>query len=235
MKSRLRWLALVAAFIALIAGSLGCATMLAVSAATNHSDFYNTPVLSDAIIAIGRPDPGLAKEIGRPSAVAFIGEKNTYLVSKGGDELDGIAHLKLDWKHLDINSTPVNNRLYLKDKQFWGELELVYGDGNPLSADEAAELARAGFSQLPGCKCPRYHKTIAVEGLVYPPMQLSDNQMSRLGMRRVLNLYNPRDAKPPIKVGAALLVPVAVVADIVLTPVYLGVGVVILVGSAFSH
>lgn len=237
---------LVAGFVALTAGSLGCATMAALNAADNHSDFYNRPALTDTIVAIGRPDPALTKDLGHPGAVAFIGEKNTYLIYRGGEELDRIAHLSLDWQRLQIleqggayylpyNSPVAENRLYLKDRQIWGNLLLVYDSGKELPAAQSGELVQAGFHAPANCKCTRYEKTVKIEGAVYPRLQLSESQVSRLGMRRPLALYNPRDAKPPTNVGATLMVPVAVVADIVLIPVYLGVGVVILVGSAFGH
>lgn len=230
MKYHLRWIALVAGFATLIAGSLGCATMAATSAASNHSDFYYTPVLSDEIIAIGRPDAALSKTIGQPDAVAFLGQKNTYLLYKGGDELERIAQLKLEGKRLNIDSAR-SRRLFLKDKQVWGNIVLAYGEGTDISAAEQAELGKAGFSKAGSGNYARYQKDVAIEGAVYPPIKLSDNQMSKLAVHRPFNLYNPQDAKPPMNVGATLMIPVAVVADIVLIPVYLGVAVVVLVAN----
>lgn len=226
----MRWLALVAGFIALIAGSLGCATMAATSAADNHTDFYNKPVLSDEIIAIGRPDASLSKSIGQPDAVAFIGQKNTYLLYKGGEELEKIAQMKLDGRLLHIDPAR-NHQLYLKDKQVWGDLVLTYGEGTTIPAAEQPELEQGGFSLQGSGKYARYQKMVAIEGLIYPPIKLSDAQLSKLAMHRPFSLYNPRDAKPPMNVGATLMIPVAVVADIVLIPVYLGVAVIVLVAN----
>lgn len=242
MKTQMRWFALVAGFATLIAGSLGCATMAATNAASNHSDFYNRPVLSDEIVAIGRPDAEVAKSIGQPDAVAFLGQKNTYLVYKGGAELESIFKLKLDGKRLRIESV-VNiryadrsSRLYLKDKQVWGNLVLAYvGDGNGITPEEQAELEKAGFNKQGNDKYVRYDKSIAMEGVISPPVKLSDDQASQLAMHRPINFYNPGDAKPPANIGATLMIPVAVVADVILIPVYLGVAVVALIASAAGH
>lgn len=232
-----RWLALVLVFAVGVAGSLGCATMLAAEAANSgDSDFYFKPVLSDEIVAIGRPDAALAKELGRSDAVAFIGLKQTYLLHKGGAELEYISQLKLDGKRMNIDSAS-SYKLYLKDKQAWGELVLTYGGGKPVSPEEAAELEKGGFTQLPRSKGTIYHKKISIEGVVYPAIKLPEEQLSQLGKRREFNLYNARDAKPPLlpKLLKVPMIAVGVAADIALVPVYLGVGVIVLVGAAASY
>jgi hypothetical protein len=234
MKNQLRWLALVMALIALISGSLGCATMLVSSAAKNHNDFYGKPVLSDEIVAIGCPDAALLKEVGQPHAVAFLGKKNTYMLYKGGEELDGVARLNLDKNRIDIDAAR-SQKLYLKGQQVWGGLILTYGGGNNVDDTERVELEKAGFTPVSGVKNNQYQKRIEIEGVISPAVQFSNKQMGELVRHREFNLYNPRDAKPPMNVGATLMLPVAVVADIVLVPVYLGVGVIMIVGSALHH
>jgi hypothetical protein len=74
MKEHWRGVTLLMAFIVLIAGSMGCATMYVSSLISSH----NNPVLTDEIVAIGRPDASLAKEMGQKNAIAFLGMKNTY-------------------------------------------------------------------------------------------------------------------------------------------------------------
>jgi hypothetical protein len=234
MKHQVQWLALVIALVGGIAGSLGCATMAA-SNYVNKGDreFYNNPVLSDEIIAIGHPDAALAKELGQPNAVAFIGAKNTYLLYKGGEELERISQLKLEGKRMAIDAAR-SYKLYLKDKQVWGELLLSYGGGKPLAAEEVAELEKGGFAPMPRSNGSMYQKKVNIEGVVYPALKLSDEQVSKLGMRRAFNLYNPRDAKPPVlgKILKTPLIAAGVVADIALIPVYaVGIGVTVIVLS----
>ncbi len=237
MKNQLQWLALLLAFVVGVAGSLGCATMAASQVVNKgDSDFYYQPVLSDEIVAIGRPDAGLAKELDQPNTVAFIGLKNTYLLYKGGDELERIAQLKLEGRRLDIDAVR-SFKLYLKDKQVWGELVLTYGGGKPIAAEEVAELERGGFTPLPRSNGAFYQKKISIEGVLYPAIKLPDDQLAKLGTRRAFNLYNSRDSKPPLlpKILKSPLIAVGVAADIVLVPVYLGVGVIVLAAAAVSH
>ena len=234
MKIQLKWATLVLAFITLIAGSLGCATIWATSAANNHGDFYTKPVLSDEIIAIGQPDASLAKALKQPDVVAFLGKKNTYMLYKGGEDLERIAQLNLDGKRMDIDAAR-SYKLYLKDNQVWGDLVLTFGGGNEISVADQAELEKGGFTSRRGVENIQYQKSVHIEGVVYPPIKLSDEQMSKLVTRRPFNLYNSRDAKPPMNVVATMMIPVAVVADIVLVPVYIGIGVVVIVAAAVNH
>jgi hypothetical protein len=235
MKYQIQWLALVAVFGMGIAGSMGCATMAASQAADAAigSNHYLKPVLSDEIVAIGKPDAVLAKELGQNNVVAFIGLKNTYLLHKGGEELEQISQLKLEGKRMDMDAAR-NNRLYLKDKQVWGELVLTYGGGKPIAPEELAELEKGGFTPLRAANSTLYQKKISIEGVMYPAIKLSDEQVSKLGMHRAFNLYNPRDSKPPV-IGRILKVPLiaaGVVVDIALIPVYVvGVGVAVVIIS----
>ena len=219
-----------------IAGSLGCATMAASAIVSGDGDFYSRPVITDEIVAIGRPDTVLAKEIGQTNVVAFIGLKNTYLLHKGGDELERISHLKLDGKRMDIDAAR-SYRLYMKGRQVWGEMILTYGGGAFVSAEEQAELESAGFTALKGVRNNLYQKKVGIEGVIYPAIKLSEEQMSKLTTHRTFNLYNSKDAKPPIlgKILKAPLIVAGVAADIILLPVYLGVGAVVLISVVVSH
>ena len=237
MKNQLKWLALVIAFMTLIAGSFGCATMAASSVVNSgDADFYNKPVLSDEIVAIGRPDIALTKELGQDDVVAFIGLKNTYLLYKGGDELERISQLKLDGKRMDIDAAR-SYKLYLKEKQVWGELVLTYGAGAMVSEEEQAELVKGGFTVMRGVKNNLYQRKVSIEGVIYPAIHLPDELPSKLTTRRPFNLYNPRDAKPPVmgKILKSPLIALGIVTDIVLIPVYLGVGVIVIASAAVHH
>lgn len=235
MKHHIQWLALLLVFAMGVAGSMGCATMAASDyVKKGDTEFYYKPVLSDEIVAIGRPDAALVKELEQPDAVAFIGLKNTYLLYKGGAELERIAQLKLEGKRM-IMDADRSHKLYLKDKQVWGELVLSYGGGKPIAAEEVAELEKGGFAPVPRSYGPVYQKKINIEGVLYPAIKLPDEQMSKLGMRRAFSLYNPLDAKPPVlgKILKSPLIAVGVIADIALIPVYaVGVGVAVIILSA---
>lgn len=198
MKNQIQWWALVIVFSIGVAGSFGCAT----TAASYYVDdgtysFYYKPILNDEIVAIGRLDAATAKKIEQENAVAFIGLKNTYLLLKGGDELQRISQLKLDGKRMDIDAAR-SYKLYKKDQQIWGELILTYGGGNTVTTEEQVELEKGGFTAIKGARNNQYQKKVSIEGLIYPAIKLSDEQMSKLTIRRAFSLYNPRDSKPPV-------------------------------------
>lgn len=237
MNEQMRWLSLVMALVVGIAGSMGCATMAATSAVkSGDADFYFKPVLSDEIVAIGRPDATLAQQLGQSNAVAFIGLKHTYLLHKGGEELERIAQLKLDGKRLDIDAAR-SHKLYRKDQQVWGELTLTYGSIMTVTAEEQAELEKAGFNAMKGGRNNPYQKKILIEGVIYPAIKIPDDVNSRLTTRRPFNLYNPRDAKPPVmgKILKAPLIAVGVAADVALLPVYAVITGLVLVIGITAH
>jgi hypothetical protein len=134
---------------------------------------------------------------------------------------------------LDAN---LNNRLYVKDKHVWGDVQLRYGGGS-LSAEEASELNKGGFTASSSGKYADYQKKVAVEGVLYPAVKIPEEQLAKLGVHRPIYLCHSKDEKPPMlpKMLKAPLIPLGVAADIALGPVYLGVGAVALVLVATNH
>jgi hypothetical protein len=234
MKNQLQWLGFMLVFIVLISGSLACATMAASAASKNNGSTIKTLALSDEIIAIGRPDAELSKKLNNEHAVAFLGKNNTYMLFKGGEELESISKLKLDPKRLDIDAT-TNKNLYLGNKQVWGNLRLTYGDSKGYSDEERTILDHAGFKPFKGSIYKFYYKNIYLQGLVYPAIKLSETQQSQLTVHRPFNLYKTDHTESTFNPAGIVLIPLGVATDIVLAPVYLGVGVVVLVVAAVSH
>jgi hypothetical protein len=229
MKHQVQWLALVIALVGGIAGSLGCATMAASGIVNSgDNDFYNTPVISDEIVAIGKPDVSLGKALGQEHVVAFIGLKNTYLLYNGGEELERVAQLKLDGNHMTVDAS-WNRQLYVKDKQVWGDVQLRYGNGNgTMSAEELSELNKGGFTAVGSGKFVSYQKQVSIGGVIYPPIKIPDEQLSRLGVRRPIRLYHSRDEKPPMlpKILKAPLIPLGIAVDTAVSPIFGVIGLV---------
>jgi len=237
MKNQIQWIALVMTFVVGIAGSMGCATMAAREAASRHSErFNNLIVLTDEIVAIGHLDDSLAQSINQKNVVAFLGKKNTYLIYKGGDELERISQLKLNGRRMDLHATD-HKAAFKKDNVVWGALNITYGatDGYSLgyTPTEKAALKSGGFVDVGGVSATHFYKRVDFEGVVYPALRLSGEQMSKLTVHRSIDFYQSKDAKVPVNVPAMLL-PAAVVVDVVLAPVYAGVFGVGLVGLAIS-
>jgi hypothetical protein len=227
MKEHWRGVTLLMAFIVLIAGSMGCATMYVSSLISSH----NNPVLTDEIVAIGRPDASLAEKMGQKNAIAFLGMKNTYMLFKGGEELEQIAQGGLDESRITMSPTNLRS-LYLKDQKIWGYGRLVYNGTGEVSVQEQEKLAKLGFSSSQQPKW--YERTVYIEGVVYPAIKLSDKQ-SLLKDRIPFELYNSPDAKPPTNYAAVVVLPLAVAVDVVLSPVYLLGLVVLVITTASGH
>ena len=209
-------------------GGLGCATMI-VSEKSNPNAYahYNKPVLTDSIFALGRPDAAFAKKIGYEDAIAFLGKQHTYLLVEGGEQLSALAHGELDGDKLIMEGT--QRQLFLSKKTLWGQVAFRYapGQGTPQAEADAAKLRALGFK---ADNQGGYRLSIPVKGVVGPAAKLKKDLPDALTKNRDIAFYNPPDSKPPPDLGKLIEVPLAVVADVALTPVYV-VGFVILILS----
>ena len=219
---QVKYLNLAAVFVVLVAGLSGCLFNSMVDSAERSGNF-SEPVLSDTIFAIGLPDAALARELGVLYAVAFLGEKNTYLLTEGGEVLLQIA-TELGGKRMHVSATG-SRGLYLKDQSVWGSLSIFFGPAE--SPDEITAVNRLGFAGPESHGV--YEKKILVNGILYPALVLSDEQGKKFKQKRKVTLYSPPDSTPPPS-RAVLVRPAAIAADAVTLPVQLlGLGVIAIV------
>lgn len=230
---KIKWLARTLCLIAVTTVLQGCATYVARNIVPGEREFHGTPVLTDEILAIGRPDEKLLKQLDLSNTIAFIGKENTYMLYLGGEELEQISNLKLEGKRMSVDS---RQGLYLKDKQVWGEIKLYYNTGKEVTAVEKAELELGGFKPAQRSEYGRgnYVTTVRIEGVVYPAIKIPDEQISKLSVRRYFALYPPREASPPFlgKVVKVPIIAVGVAIDFAISPVFGGLGGFFLVKAA---
>ena len=208
-----------------VVGGLGCATMIATSSPNQRAhDFYNKPVLTDSVFALARPDAALAKKIGCEGAIAFLGKKRTFLLVEGGAQLSRVAG-ELDGDKLTVDSAP--RQLFIKGKTVWGNVTLNYSPGQNTAPGESDrnKLQALGFK---ADNSGVYRLAVPVKGVVYPAAKLGKEVPNDFRKSRDIAFYNPPDSSPPPDLGKLITVPLAVVVDVALTPVYL-VGFVVLV------
>lgn len=178
-------------------------------------DYYRRPSLEDELLAIGMvrvvsedADSGDAKK-------AFLGRKNTYLLTQGGGEIFALAESPLA-PHLAI-AAPKNDyskRLHLFRGRFWGELTLVVRNGERYSPEHDAELAKFGF--VDG------KKTIQIEGFTASPAKLPEAVATKLTTSRPISFFPSSDHEsPPVSLKQKLLYPPAVAVDLVTSPLQL--------------
>lgn len=233
---KIKWLAWNLCLIALTAVLQGCATYAASKAVPGEKEFHSTPVLKDEILAIGRPDEKLLKQLDLSNTIAFIGRENTYMLYLGGEELEQISKLKLDAKRMSVDST---HSLHLKEKQVWGEIKLYYRTGKEVTAAEKVELELGGFKPVQRLEFGKgnYVTSVRIEGVVYPAIKISDEQISKLSVRRYFALYPPREASPPFmyKVVKIPIIALGIAVDVAIAPVYAGGVGIVLLGAAVSR
>ena len=199
--------------------------MFAVDNARSRS-YRNDPILTDTVFAMARPNEVMSKKIGATNAVAFLGKKHTYLLVEGGDKLSQIAR---DFSGDSIRLEPRSGQLYLKGKTVWGNLLLsceVSRDAAQAATDEAKLLAY-GFTR--NGKSRTYNLSVAVKGTVWPAAKLGKGTPEFTKTREIC-FYRAPDAIRPPDFQSLITIPLAVVADVALTPVYIA-GFVVLVLS----
>ncbi len=226
MKNLSRELSLFMVFILFIAGSMGCATTMALDAAKTRGKVSTQLAFSDDIVAIGQPDAALAKKLGQKQAIAVLGVKHTYLLFKGGTELQSLTQSGLNAKYLTIYASHLP-QLYVKDKRLWGRLRINYISPHPVSDAQLTLLKKSGFSlstQKPKASTSNpqhYMRYIQIKGVLHPPLALPP-QYTALSIRRSINFYTSQQIPEHLNLGAVALVPLAMAVDVLLSPVYLG-------------
>ena len=196
-------------------GGLGCATMYAANRDNPRAEkHYNEPILTDTICALAIPDESLSEKVGS-DAIAFLGQKHTYLLVQGGDELVRIGR-ELDGEFLTIEGN--QRRMFMKDTTIWGEINMTYQIPDELTADAATtnQLIELGFTPR---RSGTYERTTAVKGAIQPPLDIKD--VPAFKKCRDISFFNPPDSSPPPDLDKYVLVPLGVATDIILTPVYL--------------
>lgn len=203
--------------IVLIAGSMGCATMSAIEASKGRKKAEQILVLSDEVIAIGKADESLKQQLGEDT-IAFLGKKQTYLLHKGGKQLEHIANSGLDPLYIDFQD---KKQISLKDKHLWGHVDLYY-DKIQLSPAELQTLQRLEFH----LQNKVYHRSIYVAGQIAPPISLTQNQ-DKFAKSFKIEFYQTKTSRVP-NYAFVPLIPFAIVADVLLSPVYLGLTLILI-------
>lgn len=222
MKYPIRWLVLLVIIVTAISVYMGCATMLMTEVVYKDKGHpYKSHVLTDEIVAIGKPDATLTRELSQDDCIAFIGQKKTYLLNNGGKELWQIAQLKLDAARMETDAAE-SQELFLDENRVWGKLTVSYDGGKPLSVEEESELLKAGFASDNSPNHPKYLKTITIAGWVYPAIKGLDEQMPKLKRARIIKFYANKYSGETVvaKIVKAPLILVGVAVDTVLLPVY---------------
>lgn len=216
-----RFAVIVFGFVSLVAGSLGCATILATESAKTTHYTPPKPLFDDEIFALGQVDAATAQKIGRGPLVAFLGNKQTYLLEQGGDKLLHIAQ-QLDGRKLRLGDNK-ETQIELRESKLAGTVYLYYDASDGLDEMTRGQLIRLGFTSTGKAGNESSWRTrIFVSGVISTPAKVSPEQQQRFTRRYPLTIFAPAEWDRRTNPIAIVTVPLAVVVDIVLTPVYLG-------------
>lgn len=202
---------------------IGCATYITSEAAFNGKGHTSKKrVLTDTIIALGKPDEALTEALGNDHCIAFIGKSHTYMLYKGGKALWEISQLKLDPNRIKTDASK-SKALFLKGDQVWGKLIVTYDPKKTTSPEQHSELIKAGFASDGKSGGKSYQKSISIRGSILPAIKYSSAQMPKLTKSHTIKFYaNEHHEQHAIeKIVKAPLVVVGVAVDVMLLPVYI--------------
>jgi hypothetical protein len=203
-----------------------CSSALVANMDDRDPEFHSRPLIQDNILAIGKVarNERIDQEAG--ASLAFLGEKNSYLVIEGAEVLLNIASSTVG-PLIEVNPAYglEKHNVYVQNQIFWGDLTLVTAN-NAIVSDEQQQLLTALGFEVSG-KTNRHHyvRRVPIKGTISPPVSLPPAMAMNLSHARPLALYPSPDEKAPINISKVLLTPPALVADIVTAPVQiLGIG-----------
>lgn len=223
--------AVVLGLAAAVVGGFGCATAVVASNSSSRGRSITTNfiegavVLTDDIVAFGRPDAAMAQSMGKADAVAFLGTTNTYLLVEGGDAL--LSMTKLDPARLTL--TPDNHRLFIKDKTIWGTLEFSYTSDVATVTEEEKVLFRT--LRFERSSPNTIVGKVSIKGAVYPAIKLQGAAFTEMQKARKLSFRAPSTIETQFKpdVGKFVRLPAAIAVDVATGPLQLlGAGVLLL-------
>ena len=232
------WRIGIMALVASCAGMTGCTTFLVSKMDSRNPYFHSQALVQDKIFAIGKLDHEGEKALEIPGGLVFLGEKQSYLIVKGGAELQAIAKSSVgpEVEILD-GYYQSNSHLYIQDQKFWGDVALRVSSDNSYSPGQQAELGGLGFVKEEqnkyGNKREVYLKTLPLEGVTMKPITVPTKMAEHLTHSRSIAFYPPGDQKAPLNLGKYVALPFAVAVDVVTAPIQiLGFGTLFLIIEA---
>lgn len=212
----------------------GCFTMVnSEGGFSSESHRESKAILTDTVLALGKPDASASKVLGDANAFALFGKSHTYVLTTGGDALQQIALAFAQNKRLSAERLSIvndNKSLYFDKDTAWGTVQFAY---RPDASDTAVRVAEEKSLRELGFKVNEdgvFNVFVSVEAAVKPALDLSKVQLPAFQKNRDLVFYEPSSAtlvhKP--KLGKILLTPLALAADVATAPLQLiGFGVLL--------
>ena len=217
-RLKLSWMAWVAAL--LMTSLSGCATYMASQSTETTTKITKTLAYEDAILGMGQPTGENISAEAR-NFLALIGEKQTYLLTEGADEIKAIVK-NLDGRLIGVNQDqPKINMLVQQDSS---EIQSVRGDVTITynkAADRLTEQERKTLTELKFTLAEdkqSYWRSLHIQGVVYPPVKNFAAIASQFKQTRPVQFYKTeyKQNHNPLRV---ILLPLGVAFDVVTAPI----------------
>ena len=219
-RLKLSWMAWVAAL--LMTSLSGCATYMASQSTETTTKITKTLAYEDAILGMGQPTGENISAEAR-NFLALIGEKQTYLLTEGADEIKAIVK-NLDGRLIGVNQDqPKINMLVQQDSS---EIQSVRGDVTITynkAADRLTEQERKTLTELKFILSEdkqSYWRSLHIQGVVYPPVKNLAAIASQFKQTRPVQFYKTeyKQNHNPLR---AILLPLGVAFDVITAPIQL--------------
>ena len=217
-RLKLSWMAWVAAL--LMTSLSGCATYMASQSTETTTKITKTLAYEDAILGMGQPTGENISAEAR-NFLALIGEKQSYLLTDGADEIKAIVK-NLDGRLIGVNQDqPKINMLVQQDSS---EIQSVRGDVTITynkAADRLTEQERKTLTELKFTLAEdkqSYWRSLHIQGVVYPPVKNLAAIASQFKQTRPVQFYKTeyKQNHNPLR---AILLPLGVAFDVVTAPI----------------
>ena len=212
------WMALVASL--LMTSLSGCATFMANEATETTTDLVKTLAFEDAILGMGQPTGENVSAEAR-NFLALIGQKQTYLLTDGADEIKAIVK-NLDGRLIGVNQDqPKISMLVYQDsdaiQSVRGDVTITYNKASDrLSEQERKTLTDLKFTLAADEQS--YWRSLRIQGIVYPPVKNLAAIASQFKQTRPVQFYKTeyKQNHNPLR---AILLPLGVAFDVITAPI----------------
>lgn len=211
-------LALLTSF--LCTGLSGCATFMANEATETTTSMSKKLAYEDAILGMGQPTGDNISEEAR-HFLALIGQKQTYLLIEGADEIKSIVK-NLDGRLIGVNQDQESIEMSVfqdgKDNQrIAGDIRISYNKPTErLTGQERQTLDQLKFKVTQDGQT--YERYLSIQALVYPPAKNLQAISAQFKQTRHVTFYQTeyKQNHNPLR---AVLLPLGVAFDVITAPI----------------
>ncbi len=204
----------------LMANLSGCATMRVNELTETTTEMSQKLVYTDSILGMGQPTgEGISDEA--RNFLALIGQKQTYLLTEGADEIKTIVK-NLDGRLIGVNQDQETIQMSIHQdspeiRSVSGAIQITYNKpSSQLTETERKTLGQLRFKV--SADGSSYQVPLHIQGIVYPPAKNLQAIQSQFKQVRQVAFYQTeyKQNHNPLR---AVLLPLGVAFDVITAPI----------------